>query len=615
MPSIARHTTFAQRNPHKDIILLVPKEDRHKASTAKDATLRQDRADKAKLLDNAIKLFLLESDAKMRALSKEHSVNSFKKERAPSLANAITHARAQQLNKDLPKGERLDIDKLMKKIGEEEATWVNLTQSEKDELIDNLVAFEPSRRLARAQTIERQLWIAWLRSGTFKQRRLALFAGANANDGFVPTIVETKNASKFIEIILGYSIPEMLEWFKDYATLCSSTALGTNESRAAMRTALSNMIHQGLARATNKPTVKMSYAGYDIDVVSKYRFRLTGWPKDIAFCAPANMSLQELRRMVDLWQGGVCRWVAMSKKDIEAHDAEVAQRVKDGELKRQRRQARTRRKDQENDTGPDDLDGDEEDAAPKPKKRAKRRTAAEMKADKEARRLAAEKKKADKQAERAKLKAAVKAGMFLTHTPPNADPAEFRWVIGPWIPVNWQSLDSCGLNAGRPLEVSAQARYLLLAHVSTGLKIPPSPGLANSSTQPNKRPWSPSPSSTPTWLPPPPTAIVLVQYPTSIFAAVQLYAVRKDDTHLWFPSSALVPARCNFFVVLPSKLLILRMETATAQEHPDLPSNPVTVGAAISFAPTITLDKANEAPEGQGDVQHIPEAGNSEGQS
>ncbi|KAF8906717.1 hypothetical protein CPB85DRAFT_1456559 [Mucidula mucida] len=46
----------------------------------------------------------------------------------------------------------------------------------------------------------------------------------------------------------------------------------------------------------------------------------------------------------------------------------------------------------------------------------------------------------------------------------------------------------------------------------------------------------------------------------------------------------------------------------TTQDHPDPPPNSVTISAATTFAPTGTLDKANEAPQERGDVQRIREA-------
>ncbi|KAF8907761.1 hypothetical protein CPB85DRAFT_1436344 [Mucidula mucida] len=45
-----------------------------------------------------------------------------------------------------------------------------------------------------------------------------------------------------------------------------------------------------------------------------------------------------------------------------------------------------------------------------------------------------------------------------------------------------------------------------------------------------------------------------------------------------------------------------------ASDHPDPPPNSVTISAATMFAPTGTLDKANEAPQERGNVQHIREA-------
>ncbi len=177
----------------------------------------------------------------------------------------------------------------------------------------------------------------------------------------------------------------------------------------------------------------MSYEGYDVDIVAKYRFQIVGWPEDIPFRACAFMSPEELRRLVDLWRAGACWWVAMTKLQVDAHIADVAKRVKDGELKKGRAVRSDKGKKRirsdagkENDSDADKSDksdDDDDDATrTRPTKRAKvaakapttvaakapaivaskaptrkRRTSEEVAAQKQEKEAAATKRKAEKE--------------------------------------------------------------------------------------------------------------------------------------------------------------------------------------------------------------------------
>lgn len=114
LPSLTEAVTFAQRNPHRDIIPILPVAERYVAQTDQDSILRrQKKSDKKKFLDERVREFNEKKEEEMVALAKECEVSLdvirrrctqetvYKKERAPSLANAITHARSIEFNKGM----------------------------------------------------------------------------------------------------------------------------------------------------------------------------------------------------------------------------------------------------------------------------------------------------------------------------------------------------------------------------------------------------------------------------------------------------------------------------------------------------------------------------------
>ncbi len=139
----------------------------------------------------------------------------------------------------------------MGKISSEEETWTNLTKEDRNELMANLIAWRSLKKTGarannkaaamdcivtvgtlqtkvRTRIVELSVWLTFkhqfnrfhARHGTWG---FAFFEGSNVHNVFVPTVIETPGTLDFIPVILGESVVEVLEWFKAYATLASSS--------------------------------------------------------------------------------------------------------------------------------------------------------------------------------------------------------------------------------------------------------------------------------------------------------------------------------------------------------------------------------------------------------
>ena len=88
---------------------------------------------------------------------------------------------------------------------------------------------------------------------------------------------------------------------------------------------------------TGRKTLAMSYSNYDIEIRNKYHVELTGWPNNVPFTSPSNITTSApLRAARDALKSGVCRWTSLSHESREA----LAKRVDSGEITKKPRAPR-----------------------------------------------------------------------------------------------------------------------------------------------------------------------------------------------------------------------------------------------------------------------------------
>jgi hypothetical protein len=100
--------------------------------------------------------------------------------------------------------------------------------------------------------------------------------------------------------------------------------------------------HLSAGSALNLKNIRMNYAKYDRDIVSKYKVKLVGWPSTIKFANPSEIgTVDDIRNLRQALKTGECKWVALSRRQQIAHEETVAAKVATGELTVKKRKERS----------------------------------------------------------------------------------------------------------------------------------------------------------------------------------------------------------------------------------------------------------------------------------
>lgn len=86
----------------------------------------------------------------------------------------------------------------------------------------------------------------------------------------------------------------------------------------------------------------MSYIKYEIEIVTRYKIELVGWPPSIQFASPSVIgTIADLRMLRLALHAGECKWVAQSRGQQVAYAEKLAARVAGGELLVKKRKERS----------------------------------------------------------------------------------------------------------------------------------------------------------------------------------------------------------------------------------------------------------------------------------
>jgi hypothetical protein len=92
----------------------------------------------------------------------------------------------------------------------------------------------------------------------------------------------------------------------------------------------------------NIPNVGMNYVNYKTSIVQKYHVQLLGWPSDIPFINPHQLTtIAAARTLLNALTVSTCKWVAMSKRQRQEHSATLAADVEGGQAVGKKRKVRS----------------------------------------------------------------------------------------------------------------------------------------------------------------------------------------------------------------------------------------------------------------------------------
>jgi hypothetical protein len=113
---------------------------------------------------------------------------------------------------------------------------------------------------------------------------------------------------------------------------------------------------------TNIPNLGMNYVNYKTSIVQKYHTQLLGWPSEIPFVNPHQLtSTAAAKSLLNALTVSTCKWVAMSKRQQREHAVMLAADVEGGRVVGKKRKVRSDKGKRRGKQGADDVDDEDDD--------------------------------------------------------------------------------------------------------------------------------------------------------------------------------------------------------------------------------------------------------------
>ncbi|KAK0207392.1 hypothetical protein IW262DRAFT_1302737 [Armillaria fumosa] len=222
----------------------------------------------------------------------------YKKKQAPSLYLARLSAKADEVNQDKPISNKVPLSRIREMLQEEEelSGSSELTKDEEDALLEQL-------KVKRETKVQ----------GAWADHEGATEDCCQVVDRLNQEINNLAHPSlKFFKHVLSISAEDILVKYEQFFCV-QSLNMNACEDPSKVCSECTDLIAKGLR-----------------------------WPMGIKFEKLSNLkNLQDLWRLRDALQMMACKWVRMSKKQVEEHDKEMKQHEADGETVKRKRQQRS----------------------------------------------------------------------------------------------------------------------------------------------------------------------------------------------------------------------------------------------------------------------------------
>jgi hypothetical protein len=86
----------------------------------------------------------------------------------------------------------------------------------------------------------------------------------------------------------------------------------------------------------------MNYINYNMQIVQRRCVKLIGWPNDVKFIPPSNItSVDQVRTLLHVLRTKKCQWTQLSPDEATEHMEEIQQRKAAGEVVGRKRKERS----------------------------------------------------------------------------------------------------------------------------------------------------------------------------------------------------------------------------------------------------------------------------------
>ncbi|KAF9231140.1 hypothetical protein BU15DRAFT_68578 [Melanogaster broomeanus] len=360
----ANSSTWQARNPGQPVIQpRVAPPHQTAAQKASREIARAQKAAKAKLLYESIEAFLKDQRSKTEALARQHDVTvdhvkqliggetHYHTSRKIQLRNALVHAKAVEVNTGRPVGSKFPMVDIQRMV-QEDLQARTLTCEEEEEFITKLAEHRDVRvHGVRANntaasrdvlvTVDRVATeLENLRDQTGIYATLFVTRG-HINDSIQSTWSSTDNSADFWDDVLQKPIADIARQYEQWACIQNQN-LVERDSLSNMRKQVTRCISDGLRKITGKRDIAMNYINYDVGIVQAYNVQLVNWPEKVKFGNPSTIgTVAEIRALHDALKAGTCTWKKLTCRELDAHSAEVTNRVAVGEVVKKTRKKRS----------------------------------------------------------------------------------------------------------------------------------------------------------------------------------------------------------------------------------------------------------------------------------
>ncbi|KAG1903494.1 uncharacterized protein F5891DRAFT_946951 [Suillus fuscotomentosus] len=353
----ANNLLWAARNPSRPVLvprapLNVMQKGHSNVQRASRKISAQQRKEAEDALHMAIQKALSEHEEKTNHLAIEHGITvekvkklmggerHYKGNQNAQLANALVHAKAQEVNADQPRCTKYSLNKICEMVKDDE-DMQNLNHVDRREYIQKLnehrvlqhMSIHATNTVAAhnvqstLDTIFKMLDNLAVRTGIYA----CLFASCgHVYDTAEATWFRTDNIMDFWEDVVQMEADEITQKLEQWACM---TGLDERETVQNMQCVCTRLLNSGLRTIVKRRDIHINYTNFDTAIKEKLGINLRGWPEDMAFQSPTSINdLNALLKLRNSLKDSSCRWFHMSPHQREEYNLQLTACRKKGEV-------------------------------------------------------------------------------------------------------------------------------------------------------------------------------------------------------------------------------------------------------------------------------------------
>ncbi|KAG2124848.1 uncharacterized protein EDB93DRAFT_1258552 [Suillus bovinus] len=341
VPVDANNSSLAARNPNWPVLMSqAPLNAAQKAQANARRASQKISAAQCKetedALTGAIQQLLAEQNASIEAITSKHGVTQDK------LANALIHAKAQEVNADLPRGTKYSLDEIREMVKADESMQ-NLVHEEQQEYINKLTERCALQNMSiRATNTAAARDVQSTLDNVFKMLdglalRTGIYTCLFASRGHVYDTAQamwfgTDNVMDFWEDVLQTKADKIARKLEQWACMAGRN-IDEHETVQNMQRVCTRLLNSGLRTIAKRRNIRINYTNFDTAMKEKLAINLKGWPEGVPFQSPTSINnLKALLKVRDALKDGSCHLVCMSPCQREEYAAQLTAHRKKGEV-------------------------------------------------------------------------------------------------------------------------------------------------------------------------------------------------------------------------------------------------------------------------------------------